>query len=95
MPEDAEDLDHRVERLFSAPNQEIPEHSSLSTGNISVTESTVCSKGVFSSAEAKALVDLFKDMVNDGRPISKPVIIKQLLEMTYLKGTTWRRLSTG
>ena len=51
-----------------------------------MTESTVRSKGVFSSAQAKALVDIFKDMVNDGRPISKPVIIERLSGNDVLKG---------
>ena len=86
LPEDEEDLDHRVQRLFAASNQEIPESSSLTTADVSVTESTVRSKGVFSSAQAKALVDIFKDMVNDGRPISKPVIIERLSGNDVLKG---------
>ena len=78
LPEEAEDVDRRVERMFSNPEDATGESSSLSADFVSVTESTVHSKGLFNAAQAKALVDLLQYMVNTGRPISKPVIIERL-----------------
>ena len=58
---------------------DVEESDSLSADLISVTETgTVRSKGVFSSMQVNALVELFQDMVSAGKPISKPVIIERL-----------------
>lgn len=76
LPEDTEDVNCRVQRMFSTPKDGIDESSSLSADFISETLSTVRSKGVFTATQAKVLVKLFQDMVSAGRPISKPVIIE-------------------
>lgn len=78
LPEEKEDIQERVNRLFSQSEEELPERRSLSSDFVSVTESTVRSKGLFTTGDAKALVDIFQDMVVHGKPISKPVIIKRL-----------------
>ena len=78
LPEETEDVNRRVERMFSDPKDGTGESSSLSADFVSVTESTVHSKGLFNATQAKALVQLFQDMVSAGRPVSKPVIIERL-----------------
>ena len=86
LPEEKEDLQQCVNRFLSSSEKEPPERESVSSDFVSVTESTVRSSGVFTTAEAKALVDIFQDMVVKGKPISKPVIIKQLSSNKSFKG---------
>ena len=88
LPEETEDVNHRVDRLFVAPRDGVAESSSLSADFVSVTESTVHSKGVFTAQQAKTLVELFQDMVNCGRPISKPVITERLSKNVSFKGVS-------
>ena len=84
LPEEKEDLQQCVNRLLSSSENETPERGSVLSD--SLTESTVRSSGVFTTAEAKALVDIFQDMVVQGKPISKPVIMKQLSSNKSFKG---------
>ena len=70
LPEDTEDVVSLVERMFSNPKEDFAESS---------TQSSLRSKEkVFSAPQAKGLVEMFKDMVSAGKPISKPVIIERL-----------------
>ncbi|KAJ7360318.1 hypothetical protein OS493_016949 [Desmophyllum pertusum] len=81
LPEETETVNHRVDRMFASNNENMADNSSShSTDFVSATDTTVKSKGLFSNSQAKVLVELFPDMVNDGKPISKPVIIKRLSE---------------
>ena len=63
--------------MLSCSEEELDERS-LSSAYVSATESTVRSKGVFTTGDAKALVDTLQDMAVHGKSISKPVPIKRL-----------------
>ena len=71
--------------LLSCSEEELAERS-LSTDYVSVTESTVRSKGVFTTRDAKALVDTLQDMAVHGKSVSKPVPIKRLFSQETCKG---------
>ena len=71
--------------LLSCSEEELDERS-LSSAYVSATESTVRSKGVFTTGDAKALVDTLQDMAVHGKSISKPVPIKRLFSQETCKG---------
>ena len=71
--------------LLSCSEEELAERS-LSSDYVSVTKSTVRSKGVFTTGDAKALVDTLQDMAVHGKSISKPVPIKRLFSQETCKG---------
>lgn len=53
---------------------------------VSLTESTVHSKGVFTTGDAKASMHTLQDMAVHGKSISKPVSIKRLFSHETSKG---------
>ena len=77
LPEEKETVNHRVERMFFSGADEEAD-SMPSTDVVSAADTTVMSRGVFSAAQVKTLVQIFSDMITSGAPISRPVIISRL-----------------
>ena len=73
LPTEKESVATRVDRLFQ-------ETSSLSSDIVACTDTTERSKGLFNEEQAKSLKNMFHDMINNGAPISRPVIATRLAQ---------------